>query len=151
MIAFEEQIAGQMKDALRAKDQVKLDVLRAMKSALKYKFVEKSQADISVEEALAVFQTMIKQRKDSVEQFTKFNRPDQAAKEQREIEVISSFLPKQLSEAELKTLITDAIKASSAANQRDLGKVMKELKPKILGRADAKTVTDLVRQQLPAS
>src|SRR5689334_10667570 len=114
MIAFEEQITTQLKDALRAKDQVKLDVLRAMKSALKYKSVEKSQADITEEEAVAVFQTMIKQRKDSVEQFTKFDRADQAAKESREIEIIAAFLPQQLSESELNTLIADAIKTSGA-------------------------------------
>ena len=136
---------------MKAKDQVRLDVLRAMKSALKYKFVEKKQQDLTEEEAIAVFQTMIKQRKDSAEQFEKFSRPDQANKEKREVEVIMSFLPKQLSSDEVKSLVTEAIAISQAQSLKDLGKVMKELKPKISGRADAKEVTELVKQLLPAS
>lgn len=148
MIAFEQRLSDEIKDAMRAKDQIKLDCLRAMKSALKYKDVEKEQKGVSEDEAIACFQTMIKQRKDSADQFEKFGRADDAAKEKREIEIIMSFLPSQLSEAEVKSLVTEAIKASGANAPGDMGKVMKELKPKIAGRADAKVVSDLVRQQL---
>jgi uncharacterized protein YqeY len=148
MIAFEQRLSDEMKDALRAKDQVRLDCLRAMKSALKYKHAEKNQADVTEDEAIQIFQTMIKQRKDSIEQFEKFGRADQAASEKREIEVITTYLPQQLSEAELKAMVQSAVSSSGAKAASDLGKVMKELKPKIVGRADAKLVTDLVRQAL---
>lgn len=148
MLPFEQQIADGMKEAMRAKDQVRLDVLRAMKSALKYKHVEKKQADVTEEEAIAVFQTMIKQRKESADQFEQFGRTEQAAKERREIEVVSAFLPQQLSTEEIQKLIQESIQVSGAKTAQDLGKVMKELKPKISGRADAKIVTDLIRQAL---
>ncbi len=151
MIAFESQIAAALKEAMLAKDQVKVDCLRAMKSALKYKDVEKSQAGVTEEEALQIFQSLIKQRKESVEQFQKFGREDQAAKEVKEIEVISSFMPKALSEGEIKALIQEAIKASGSTSQKDMGKVMKELKPKVTGRADGKLVSDLVRAALPSA
>lgn len=150
MLPFEQRIGDELKEAMRAKDQVRLDCLRAMKSALKYKFVEKEQKDLTEEEALQVFQSMIKQRKDSVEQFKAANRVDAAQKEQREIELITAFLPKQFTEEELKTLISDSIKTTQSSGAKDLGKVMKDLKPKITGRADARLVTDLVRQQLGA-
>jgi uncharacterized protein YqeY len=148
MIAFEDQLTSSIKDAMRAKAQVRLDVLRAMKSALKYKDVEKKQAGVSEEEALAVFQSMIKQRKESLDQYEKAGRDEQAAKEKLEIAVISEFLPQPLTESELAALISEAVKASGAQGAQDMGKVMKELKSKVLGRADNKIVSDLVRQAL---
>jgi hypothetical protein len=148
MLPFETRIGEEIKDAMRAKDQVKLDVLRAMKSALKYKFVEKEQKDLTDDEALQVFQSLIKQRKDAAEQAKQFNRPEMAAKELREIEIIASYMPKALTDDELKNLIADAIKNTGSTSVQDLGKVMKELKPMIVGRADAKVVTDLIRQRL---
>lgn len=147
MLPFEAQINEGIKDAMRAKDQVRLDCLRAMKSALKYKFVEKQQAALTEEETLQVFQSMIKQRKDSAEQFKQFGRADAAAKEEKEIEVITGFLPAQLSETEVVQLIKEAIQTTASTSIKDLGKVMKELKPKITGRADAKKVTELVQKQ----
>lgn len=148
MIAFEERITSELKDALRAKDQVKMDCLRAMKSALKYKDVEKKQAGVTEEEAVQIFQTMIKQRRESVEQFEKFGRKDQAEKEIREIDVIQAFLPQQLSEAEVQKLIQDCIQATGSKGAQDMGKVMKELKPKITGRADGRIVSELVKKAL---
>jgi uncharacterized protein YqeY len=150
MLPFEAQIGEAMKDAMRAKDQVRLDVLRGMKSALKYKHVEKEQKDLTDEEAFQVFQSMIKQRRDAAEQFRQFNRPESAQKEEREIEVITSFLPKPFSEEELSALIRSAIQASGALSVKDLGKVMKELKPKIVGRADSKKVTEAIQKLLTA-
>lgn len=149
-IAFEAELTEAIKDAMRAKDQVKLDCLRAMKSALKYKHVEKSQADVTTEEAIAVFQSLIKQRKEAFEQFDKAGRADQAAKEQREISIISEFLPKALSDDEVNALIKKAIEVSGAKGPQDMGKVMKELKSQILGRADAKVVSDRVKAALSA-
>lgn len=150
MLPFEERIAAEMKEAMKARDQVRLDTLRAMKSALKYKSVEKNQTEVTEEEAFQIFQSMIKQRKEAVEQYEKFNRKEQADQELREIDVISAFLPKPLSVDELKALIQESIQSSQAQSLKDLGKVMKDLKPKITGRADMKAVTDLVKESLPA-
>ena len=148
MIAFADKISAELKEALRAKDQTKMDVLRAMKSALTYKEVEKKQTGVSEEEAIAVFNTMIKQRRESIEQYEKFGRPEAAAKEKYELAVIQSFLPQQLTSDEIKSLVSQAISACAAKTVQDLGKVMKELKPKISGRADGKEVTEIVKAAL---
>lgn len=148
MIAFEARVSEEIKTAMKAKDQILMDCLRAMKSALKYKDVEKNQAGVTEEEAIAIFQTMIKQRKEAVDQYEKFGKADQASKEKREIEIIQGFLPAQLSESDVKNLIKEAIASTGAASGQDMGKVMKELKPKISGRADAKVVSELVKAAL---
>jgi len=148
MPTIDERISEAIKDAMRAKNQLRLDVLRGMKSSLKYKFVEKEQVLLTEEETLSVFQSMIKQRKESVAQYEKFDRPDQAAKEKSEIEIISEYLPQALSEPEIKKLIQDAVQSTGATSPQDMGKVMKVLKGQTVGRADSKMVADLVRAAL---
>ncbi len=150
MLALENQISEAIKDAMRARDQVRLDCLRAMKSALKYKFVEKEQQELTEDEAFQVFQSLIKQRRDSASQFKEHGRTEAADKEEREIEVISSFLPKPFNDDELDALIKTAISSVGATSIKDLGKVMKDLKPKVVGRADGKKVTERVQKLLPA-
>lgn len=147
-IAFEAEITESLKEAMKAKDQTKLDCLRAMKSALKYKDVEKSQAGVTQDEAIAVFNTMIKQRKEAVEQYEKGGRADAAQKEKYEIEVIQKFLPQQMTEAELTSLIQSTIQTMGAKGASEMGRVMKELKPKVTGRADGKLVSELVKKAL---
>ena len=148
MLPFEEEIGAALKEALKAKDQVKLDVLRDMKSSLQYKFIEKKQQTLSLEEAFFVFQSLIKQREESCQQYEKFNRPDRAAKERREVEIISLFLPKPLSEEALHTIIQETIEELKAQSSQDMGRVMKALKFKIVGRADGKKVATLVQGAL---
>ena len=148
MLPFEDRINEELKEAMRAKNQVKLDTLRAMKSALKYKFVEKKQEPLSEGEALQVLQTLIKQRKDSIDQFEANGRGDAAVKEREEIAVIQSFLPQALSETELKAMVDEAVKRLGASSPKDMGLVMKDLTPKTTGRADGKVLSDLVKQRL---
>lgn len=150
MMPFEEQITNSLKEAMKAKDQLKADTLRAMKSALKYKQVEKKQEAVTETEALTIFQTLIKQRRESIEQYEASGRADAAAKEKQEIEIIQSFLPTPLSEAEIHSLVEAAIKKVSAKGMKEMGLVMKELTPQTLGRADGKVVSDLVKQKLAA-
>jgi uncharacterized protein YqeY len=147
-LPFEDRITSEMKVAMKAKESVKLNCLRAIKSALKYKEVEKKQEAVTDEEAIQVLTTMVKQRKESIEQFEKFDRQEQADKEKQEIEVIQAFLPEQLSEDEVKKLVADAVASTGAQGPKEMGKVMKELKPKVAGKADNKLVADLVRQSL---
>lgn len=149
MIAFEAEISEQIKSAMKAKDKDRLEALRAMKSALKYKQVEKSSGDdIDEAEALAVFQKLIKQRQESIEQFEKAGRAEAAAKEKNEMAVIQSFLPQALSEEELNMMVQDSLKTTGAASIKDMGRMMQDLKPKTTGRADGKTLSQMVKSVL---
>lgn len=150
MIPFEDQINSQLKEAMRAKQKDRLEALRSMKSAIKYKLVEKSSSELSETEVLEVFQKLAKQRQESIEQFEKAGRAEAAQKEKNELVVIQSFFPEALSESDLKQLISEAIQSSGASSPKDMGLVMKELKPKITGRADAKTVSQWVKASLEA-
>ncbi|MEK7374400.1 MAG: GatB/YqeY domain-containing protein, partial [Thermodesulfobacteriota bacterium] len=101
-------------------------------------------------EFLQLLSSMVKQRKDSIEQFEKGGRMDLVEKEQAELEVIEEFLPAQLSEADLDAAITEAIRETGATSARDMGKVMKVLMPKLTGRADGKAVGEKVKARLSA-
>ncbi len=151
MLPFENRISEELKEAMKAKDQAKMDTLRAMKSALKYKHVEKKQEDVTEAEAIQVFQTMIKQRKDSIEQFESNGRGEMAAREKAEIAIIQSFLPQALSEAELASMVDEAVKRLGASSPKDMGLVMKDLQPKTLGRADGKVLSELVKKRLASN
>ncbi len=148
MKELEQKISDQIKDAMRAKDQLRLDTLRAMKSALKYKFVEKSQQELSLAECYGVFQTLIKQRRESIEQFEKAKMTEMAEKERLEMEVIQSFLPQPLSKQELESLIQESIQKTGAKEMKDMGLVMKDLSAQTAGRADGKTLSEMVRLHL---
>lgn len=148
MKEIEQKIADQIKDAMRAKEQVRLDTLRAMKSALKYKFVEKNQQELSEAECFAVFQTLIKQRKESIEQFEKANMLEMAEKEKAEMAVIQSFMPQPLSKEELESLVKESIQKTGAKELKDMGLVMKALSAQTAGRTDGKTLSEMVRLQL---
>lgn len=145
---MDEEINTQLKDAMRAKDQLKLDTLRSIKSAFKYKMVEKKTDELSQAEALEVLQSLAKQRKDSTEQYQNSGRAEAAEKEKKELEIISSFLPAALSEEEVKRLIEESIQKVGAETAKDMGKVMKDLRPQVIGRVDNKQLSELVRQRL---
>lgn len=151
MSSIEQTIRDQLKEAMRAKDQVLADTLRAMKSALKYKMVEKNQQPLTEAEIFSVFQTLVKQRREAMEQYQKAGALEQADKEKRELEIISSFLPQPLTQAELEQMVAQTIKELGAKEPKDMGRVMKELSPKTVGRADGKTLSEIVRKQLSGS
>ena len=142
--------------AMKARESQKLEALRMVKSALKSKEIDKREP-LTEAEAQKVLGTLINQRKDSVEQFTKGNRPELAAKEQSEIALIEAYLPQSASEDELKALVTGAIDQLTASNggtkpgPRDMGTVMKLIQARIAAdgiRADGKIVSDLVKKAL---
>ena len=142
--------------AMKAREAQKLEALRMVKSALKSKEIDKREP-LTEAEAQKVLGTLINQRKDSVEQFTKGNRPELAAKEQSEIALIEAYLPQSASEDELKALVTGAIDQLTASNggtkpgPRDMGAVMKLIQARIAAdgiRADGKIVSDLVKKAL---
>lgn len=149
-MSLHTDIADQMKDAMRAKDSVTLNTLRALKSALKYAAIEKlgAEGELDGPDAIAVVRKQIKQRRDSLESFQANGRAELAEKEQAELTVLERFLPAALSEAEIDALVTTVIAETGAASKADMGKVMKVLQEKTAGRADGRALSTAVGKQL---
>lgn len=142
-----ECISDEMIKAAKDKDKAKLSVLRMIKSALHNKEIDLKD-EFGEKEILQVLSSMIKQRKDSVEQFRNGGRPELAKQEEGEIEVIHWFMPEQMSEEEIKVEIENAIEEEGAGSIRDMGKVMKLLMPRLTGKADGKAVGEAVKARL---
>ncbi len=144
-----KKIDQDMVAAMKAHDAERTSTLRMAKAALKNKSIEK-RADLTDAEAQQVFTTMIKQRRESIEQFTKGNRPELAAKEAREIVVIESYLPKTASEEDLKMLVEETL-ASEGFGPKDMGAAMKAVQARIQQqgwRADGRQLSEIVRGRL---
>ena len=124
-----------------------LSALRMALAAIKNKEIEE-RGEIGEDSILKLLGTMVKQRKESIGLFRQGGREDLAGKEAAEIVVLEAYLPKALSDAEIETLVREAIGAAGAKSQGDMGRVMKELMPKVAGRADGKTVNEIVRRLL---
>mgnify|MGYP000391715547 CR=1 FL=1 len=144
-----EQLKDAQKDAMRAKEKLRLTTIRMVMAAIKQREVDE-RIELGDEDVLAILTKMVKQRKDSKAQYEEANRPELAETEAAEIEIITAFLPQPLSEEEVTSLIANAISATGAAGMQDMGKVMAVLKPEITGRADMGKVSGLVRTQLNA-
>ncbi len=149
MATVRERIDADLKDAMRSKNELNLSVLRMLKSAIKYKEVEPG-ATGPLDEAsiLQVIGTLIKQRRDSVEQFKSGGRPELAEKEEAEISVLQNYLPKQLTPDELRAEVQAAISEAGAKSAKDMGAVMKVLTPKLQGRAEGRAISEEVKNQL---
>jgi len=148
MPSLKERIDADLKDAMRSKDELGTSVLRMLKSAVKYKEVEPGGHALDDGGVLAVIQTLIKQRRDSVEQFRAGGRPELADKEEREIARLQSYLPVQLSADELRAEVRAAIAQVGAKGPKDMGAVMKALMSKVQGRAEGKAVSEAVKAEL---
>lgn len=146
-MGLRENIDADLKEALKAGAKDKLSTLRMLVAALKYKQIDKRRP-LTEEEVMETVRSLIKQRKDSIEQFAKGGRQDLVEKETAEVVVLEAFLPAQLSREEVEAMVRDAISQTGAQGARDMGKVMKALVPMIAGRADGKLVSDLVKQGL---
>ena len=143
-----DKLTADMKDAMRAGEKAKLGTIRLMNSAIKSADIDARPTGkdaISDSEILQVFAKMIKQRRDSVEQFTTGNRPELAAAEQAEIEVIEGYMPKQMSDAEVKAAANALIKEIGAIGVKDMGKVMAAMKEKYAGQIDFGKASALVK------
>ncbi len=148
------RLSEALKDAMRAREERKVGTVRLILSALKMKDIEARPAGkadgIGDPEILQMMNGMIKQRRESIEMFEKGNRPELAKQEAEEIEIIQSFMPKQMDEAETAAAVKEAIAASGAASVKDMGKVMGVLKEKYTGKMDFSKVSGVVKQQLGA-
>jgi uncharacterized protein YqeY len=142
------RITKDIADAMRAKDQERLAPLRMLKAALMNREVEKGRA-LDDAEALQVVSSLIKQRRDSIEQFQKGRRQDLAEKESREITILETYLPPPLDAAAIEHAVDEAIAETGAASAKDLGRVMKAVMPKLAGATvDGRAVNEIVRRRL---
>lgn len=150
MSTFVESLSEDIKNAMRAKDSVALNTLRALKSALTNASIEKGGLGTPLDDAecLAIVRKQIKQRQDSIEQFEKAGRGELAENEKLEMAILSKFLPAALSEEEVAALLEQAVESTGATSKADMGKVMKALQELVDGRADGRTLSQLVMKRL---
>lgn len=144
---LKETIMADMKDAMRAKDKDRLGTIRLIQAAIKQREVDE-RIELDDEQVLAVLDKMVKQRRDSITQYRDAGREELAAREEAELLILQHYLPEALSEAELDTLIDEAIGSTGAESMKDMGKVMGQLKPKVQGRADMGEVSARIKARL---
>jgi uncharacterized protein YqeY len=141
------RINDDVKSAMRAKEKDRLGALRLVTAAIKQKEVDE-RIELDDTGVLAVLEKMIKQRKDSIDQYGKAGRDDLIAREQYELDLIQTYLPEQMTEAEIEAIVAEAVAATGATEMKDMGKVMGMVKPKVAGKADMGLVSKLVKSKL---
>ena len=146
-MSLREQITADMKEAMRARDTARLEAVRLLRAAIQRREVDE-QIELTDDEVLSVIQKMIKQGRDSIEQFEKGDRHDLVEKETAMLTVLEPYLPDALSDENLTALITEALIHTNAESMRDMGQVMGWLKPKLQGKADMAAVSAVVREKL---
>ena len=147
-MTLQEKIQSDLAEAMRSKEALRLSVLRMMKSAVKNKEVDKMRP-LEDAEALSVLNTLVKQRKDSVEQFRKGGREELAQKEEAEVKIIEEYLPVGASDEDIRRAIEEAVQETGAASIKDMGKVMKATMTRLAGKtADGSRVSQLVKEKL---
>ena len=147
-MSLENTITEAVKDAMRAKDKTALDALRAVKAQILLLKTEARGAEVSPEQEIAILQRMIKQRKDSSEQFSAQGRNDLAEVEDAQVKVIEKFLPQQLTEEELEAEMKNIISESGAESMKDLGKVMGMASKNLAGKSDGKSISAMAKKLL---
>jgi uncharacterized protein len=147
-MAIRDQVTNDIKDAMRAKDQFKLDAIRMLQSAIKYKEVELRPTPLTDDDVIAVIKKLVKQRQESIEQFNAAGRKELADKEEKELHILQHYLPAQMSKEDVEKIVLEAIKTTGATSAKQMGLVMKEVGAKTAGRADNKMVSELVKAKL---
>lgn len=147
---LKQQFRDELTKSMLARDTEQTAILRLILSALKYYEIQKGGAgyEATDEDVIAVIQKEVKQRKDSIEQFSAAGRQDLVDKEQKELERLEKYLPEQMSEEEIKKLVAEAIAQTGASSLQDIGKVMGALMPKTKGKADGSIVSRIVKEEL---
>jgi len=148
-MSLKERLSEEMKQAMKAGDPVRLSVIRLLRASIKNREIERGKdQSLTDTDLIELVVSAVKQRREAIEQYTKGGRLDLVKKEQDELEILQSFLPKSLSEEELETKIREAVQATGASGIKDMGKVMKTLMPQVLGRADNAQVSQRVKELL---
>ena len=143
-----EQVRADLTESMKARTADRTSTLRMLQAALKNEQIN-VQHELSDEEVLAIIRKSVKQRQDSIEQYTSGNRADLAAKEAAEIEILKAYMPPELSDAELESGLREIVASTGAQSKKDLGKVMKEATARLKGRADGKKIQEIVGRFLP--
>ncbi|MFO7890849.1 MAG: GatB/YqeY domain-containing protein [bacterium] len=146
-MSLSEVVSEKMKQAMKSKDQVAVETYRSIKSHLQNRAIEQGK-DLTEQDEIMVLSKEVKKRKESLEYFKKQGRDDLVTKEEKELNIIESFLPEPMSPEKLQQLVDKAIKDTGAESMRDMGKVMGAIMPQVKGRVDGKTVQDTVKQKL---
>jgi hypothetical protein len=138
-----------MKTAMKARESLRLNAIRLIRTAIKNREIDERRA-LDDQEVIGVLSTLVKQRKESAQVYREGGRPELAEKEEQELAIIQEFLPTQLGEEEIRAIIEAAVNETGAASMKDMGKVMKVVTGKTLGRADGRLVSELVKARLSA-
>lgn len=148
-MSIKDKLTEDMKQAMKDREagKFRLSVIRMVRASIKNLEIDKKK-ELSAEEVLDVLAKEVKMRRDSIEEFKKGNRPDLVENLEQEVDILMQYLPQQLSEQEVRALVTEAVTESQAASAKDMGKVMAILMPKVKGRADGKLVNSIVREFL---
>ncbi|MBU5466437.1 GatB/YqeY domain-containing protein [Virgibacillus sp. MSJ-26] len=147
-MSLTNQLNADMKDAMRSKDKETLNVIRMVKASLQNESIKLSKNELSEDEELTILSRELKQRKDSLQEFSSAGRDDLVGKINNEIAILEKYMPEQLSDDELQTIVQKTIQDTGATSIKDMGKVMGALMPKVKGKADGSRVNHLVRELL---
>lgn len=145
---LEEKILNDYKEAMKSRDTIKSSILNFLRAEFMNVAIAKKKNKLDDNDIIAVIRKQIKEHQDSIEQFKKGNRQDLVDKEEKELGILKSYLPKELSLDEIKKIIEEAILTTEAQGIKDMGKVMKEVVLKVAGQADGKVISDLVKERL---
>ncbi len=146
-MGLKERLKADMKEAMKAKDKIKLSTIRMINSLIKNAEIEK-RGELTDEEIIQLLMKYAKQRKESIEMYEKGGRQDLVEKEKAELAVVESYLPKQMSGEEIREIVKQTIEEVGASSIKDMGKVMKAVMPKVKGRADGSVVNKIVKELL---
>ena len=146
-MSLEEKLVDEMKQAMKSNDKLRLSTIRMIRSAIKNKEIEQRKK-LDDEDIFRVIQGMVRKSEESIEQFKAGGRMDLVEKEQKEVEIMRSFLPQPLSREEILRIIDQSIEETQASSLKDLGKVMKSVMPRLEGKADGKLINQLVKEKL---
>jgi uncharacterized protein YqeY len=147
-MSLKEKLNQEMKAALKGGEKTRLSTIRLIQDAVKKKEIDQGREELDDDGIIKVISTMARKGEEAIELFKKGGRQDLVGEETRQVDVLKSFLPQQLSMKEIESLIDEAIEEAKAVDMGDLGKVMKILMPKVSGKSDGKTVNQMVRERL---
>ena len=148
-MSLSQQLTEAMKNAMKAKDSLRLNTIRQIRTAVKNKEIDQ-RVELDDQEIIGVISTLVKQRKESAQLYRDGGRPELAEKEEQEMSVLQEFLPAQLSDEEIRSIIEEAVAETGAASMKDMGRVMKIVAGRTLGCADGRLVSELVKARLSA-
>lgn len=147
-MSLREQVMGDMKAAMKAKEADRLSAIRMLQAALKNKEIELRPNDMTEQDALGVVRKLVKQRKDSIEEYQKAQRQDLVDKESFELTVLEAYLPAQMTKEQVEKIVSEVIKDLGATEMKQMGSVVKEVQARTAGSADGKTISEIVKSRL---